>query len=202
MQEPIKEDYFKTITNPSSGEYKEKGSKFFGFAYPVRSLAEVKEKLDALKKEYYDARHFCFAYRINPENPELRSNDDGEPSNSAGMPIFNQLQSFEVWNTFIVVVRYFGGTKLGVPGLINAYKSAAADALENNTIIIEYITKPLRIKFPYKLMNDVARLIKDEELKIIQEEMGIEGGYALAVRKNNFDHIIKKLTSFHEIQIL
>jgi uncharacterized YigZ family protein len=202
MQQPIKEDFYKTLKTHSSGEYKEKGSKFLAFAYPVRSIEEVKGHLDALKKEFYDARHHCFGYRINPEKPQLRSNDDGEPSNSAGAPIFNQLQSFELWNVVVFVVRYFGGTKLGVSGLIHAYKEAAYDALNNNELITEYITTPLQIRFPYKLMNEVSRFIKDYELEIVEEQMGLEGGYLLAVRKNNFEMVLDKVATYHEIQIL
>lgn len=186
----------------SEGDYREKGSKFLAFAFPCSSVEEFKSELNLTKKKYHDARHWCFGFRINPESPEVRANDDGEPSNSAGMPIYNQLLSHELWNAGVVVVRYFGGTKLGVSGLINAYKSSASEALGNAVIRTQLITQELRIEFPYKLMNDISRLIKEEELQILAEEMHLNGGYKLAVRKNDLERIIEKISHFHEVKIL
>lgn len=201
MQEAIKEDHFKTLIGKSKGDYREKGSKFFGIAFHVDNVDDFKEELQNLKKEFHDARHWCFAYRINPEQPEIRANDDGEPSNSAGMPIYNQIQSFELWNVAIVVVRYFGGTKLGVSGLINAYKSSAQEALENGEIRTHYILKEIKIEFPYKLMNDISRLIKNENIQILGENMGILGGYTLGFPKNDANRIIQLIEVFHEVKI-
>lgn len=201
MQEALKEDYFKTLVSTSKGDYREKGSKFFSIAFPVDNLNDFKQELQNLKKEYHDARHWCFAYRINPEQPEIRANDDGEPSNSAGMPIYNQIQSFELWNVAIVVVRYFGGTKLGVSGLVNAYKTSAQEALQNAKIETQYLLKEIQIEFPYKLMNDVSRLIKNENIQILGENMGITGAYSLGFPKNDADRIIKLIEVFHEIKI-
>tara|TARA_R110002096_G_scaffold21043_7_gene68714 strand:- start:67733 stop:68341 length:609 start_codon:yes stop_codon:yes gene_type:complete len=201
MQEAIKEDHFKTLKNTSLGDYREKGSKFFAIAFPATTVDEFKDQLQKIKKEYHDARHWCFAYRINPEQPEIRANDDGEPSNSAGMPIYNQIQSFELWNVGIIVVRYFGGTKLGVSGLVNAYKTAAHEALEDGKIETQFILKEIKIEFPYKLMNDISRLIKNENINIIDENMGIKGGYTLGFPKNDAQRIIKLIEVFHEIKI-
>lgn len=201
MQEALKEDHFKTLVSESRGDYKEKGSKFFAIAFPVDHVDDFKEKLQKIKKEFHDARHWCFAYRINPEQPELRANDDGEPGNSAGMPIFNQIQSFEVWNTAIIVVRYFGGTKLGVSGLVNAYKLAAQEALQHAEIRTHYILREIKIEFPYKLMNDISRLIKNENIQILGENMGIKGAYTLGFPKNDAQRIIKLIEVFHEIKI-
>ncbi len=202
MQEPIKEDFFNALQTKGEGEFKDRGSKFLGFALPVSSVEEAKEQLDQLKKQYFDARHHCFAYRIEPEDPQIRANDDGEPNNSAGMPIFNQLQSAEVWNAMVVVIRYFGGTKLGVSGLVNAYKTAADLALKNSRKRIEYITETVKIRFPYKLTNEIMRLIKDEELDIISEDMHTDAGYTLGVRKSRAESVLERIKSYHEVAIL
>ncbi|MGB0176913.1 MAG: IMPACT family protein, partial [Owenweeksia sp.] len=175
---------------------------FLGFAIPVNSVEEAKVELDLLKKEYFDARHHCFAYCINPEDPQIRANDDGEPNNSAGMPIFNQLQSAEVWNALVVVIRYFGGTKLGVSGLINAYKNAAGMALEASQKRTEYIMENLKIRFPYKLTNTIMRLIKDEGVIIISEDMHTDAGYTLGVRKSKTQQVLEQINGYHEVVIL
>ena len=202
MHEPLKEDFFTALHSAGRGEFKDRGSKFLGFAFPVQTVEESKEKLDQLKKEFHDARHHCFAYRINPEDPQIRANDDGEPNNSAGMPIFNQIQSCEVWNVMVVVVRYFGGTKLGVSGLINAYKNAAALALDDAVKRTVYITETIRIRFPYKLTNDIMRLIKDHELDIVGEDMKADAGYTLGVRKSKAREVMDRIESYHEVVIL
>ncbi len=202
QEEAINEDHFFTIKKNGEGFYKEKGSKFLGYAYHVSSVDEVTEKLNELKAKYHDARHFCFAYRINPEKPEVRANDDGEPSNSAGAPIYNQILSHELWNCLVVVVRYFGGTKLGVSGLVGAYKEAASEALKNSKIVEEYLIEEILIKFPYSQMNDVMRIIKDMEVSIIKENMGLNGEYLLGVRKSDYQLLTEKLGAFHLIEIL
>ncbi len=202
QEEAINEDHFFTIKKNGEGLYKEKGSKFLGYAYHVNSVNDVSEILEELKAKYHDARHFCFAYRINPEKPEVRANDDGEPSNSAGAPIYNQILSNELWNCLVVVVRYFGGTKLGVSGLIGAYKEAASVALANAKIVEEYLVEEIRIKFPYSQMNDVMRIIKDMKVSIIEENMGLNGEYLLGVRKSDYQSLREKLSGFHLIEIL
>ena len=155
------EDTYLTISTISEGLYKEKGSKFLAFAIPVTSVSEVKTILEEKRKVYYDARHVCYAYLIGEESKESRSNDDGEPSGTAGKPILGAILSKQLTNVLIVVVRYFGGTKLGTSGLINAYREASFDALENNEIIEKTIETPIEINFDYISMNDVMKVIKE-----------------------------------------
>ncbi len=160
------QDSFLTISTQSEGLYKEKGSKFIAIALPVQSVDQVKEKLDGLRKEYYDARHHCYAYVLGHAGDEVRANDDGEPNHSAGDPILGQIKSRELTNTLVVVIRYFGGTKLGVSGLINAYKTSAAEALDANEILKKDITENITLRFPYDEMNEVMKLVKDLDLTI------------------------------------
>lgn len=157
---------YQTIKSISEGVYKEKGSKFFAYSHPVQSEDEVKELVKQYKKEYYDARHHCYAYILGAEKDRFRAADDGEPANSAGNPILGQIRSKELTNVMVMVVRYFGGTKLGVPGLINAYRSAAEDALNNAKIIIEEVFVPLNISFTYDKMDTIMKIIKTYDLKI------------------------------------
>lgn len=156
-------DTYKTIDAPAKGLYKDRGSRFIALAYPVKSAVDVKPILDSLRKEYHDARHHCYAYMLGAERIVWRANDDGEPSGSAGKPILGQINSAEITDVLIVVIRYFGGTLLGVSGLINAYRSAAADALANARIVERRVCITLHIMFPYIAMNDVMRVIKEEE---------------------------------------
>jgi len=160
------QDSFLTISSPSEGLYKEKGSKFIALAFPVESVDEVKDSLEGLRKEYYDARHHCYAYVLGHAGDEVRANDDGEPNHSAGDPILGQIKSKNLTNTLVVVIRYFGGTKLGVSGLITAYKTAAAEALDANQITQKDITENITLRFPYDEMNEVMKLVKDLDLKV------------------------------------
>lgn len=160
------QDSFLTIASQSEGLYKEKGSKFIAIAFPVESVEEVKEKLEGLRKEYYDARHHCYAYVLGHAGDEVRANDDGEPNHSAGDPILGQIKSKNLTNTLVVVIRYFGGTKLGVSGLIHAYKTAAAEALGESQILQKDITEHITLRFPYDEMNEVMKLVKDLDLKV------------------------------------
>ena len=171
-----------TISKTSTGEYKEKGSKFLAYAYPVKTVDEVKERLDALKKKYYDARHHCYAYILGAEGKEFRANDDGEPNHSAGDPILGQIRSAALTNTLIVVVRYFGGTKLGVGGLINAYKTAAEYAILNNEIVEIEVKVPLVLLFDYESTNEVMRLVKDFELDIVHQAFEMSCRMEVAVK--------------------
>ena len=155
------DDTFRTIKGPAEGLYKEKGSKFLAFAYPVRSVEEVKSHLDKLRKDYFDARHHCYAYILGATKEAWRANDDGEPSGTGGRPIYGQLLSADLTDTLIVVVRYFGGILLGASGLANAYKVAARDAIEHAEIIERTIDIRYRLQFEYALMNDVMRIIKE-----------------------------------------
>jgi uncharacterized YigZ family protein len=157
-------DQYRTIQEASRGLFRDRGSKFIALAYPVTNPEQVKEIVDSLKKEFHDARHHCYAYMIGPERVVWRVNDDGEPSGSAGKPILGQINSGELTDILIVVVRYFGGTLLGVSGLINAYRSAAADAISNSTVITRMVTASITLTFPYLVLNDVMRVLKDESV--------------------------------------
>lgn len=164
-------DKFKTITSASEVHlYKIKNSKFFGFAFPVTSEEEIKGCINKIKKEYYDARHWCYAWRLGVDPIRYRANDDGEPSNTAGQPILGQLQSFEVTNVLLVVVRYFGGVKLGVGGLISAYRTTAQECLETCSIIEKRVTDITEFHFQYPLMNEVMRKVKQHQFQIINQD--------------------------------
>lgn len=164
-------DHYKSVQGISRGEYKEKGSKFIGLSYPVQSEEEVRNILTDLKKEYHDARHYCFAYVIGTENVVVRSSDDGEPSNSAGKPILTQIEIRELRNILVVVIRYFGGTLLGVGGLINAYKTAASEALENAKIITQVIKQRYSLIFHYPQMNSVMSLVKEPGINVVSKNL-------------------------------
>jgi len=160
-------DNFKTLAS-FSGEhlYKIKNSKFFSYGYPVTSVEEIKEHIIQIKKKHYQARHWCYAWRLGTDPIQYRANDDGEPANTAGQPILGQLQSFDVTNTLIIGVRYFGGVKLGVGGLISAYRNSALECLENSEIVIQLITDTTELRFEYPLMNEVMRKVKQHDITI------------------------------------
>jgi uncharacterized YigZ family protein len=197
---------FKTIQSPAEGLYKEKGSKFLAFSYPVTSEIEVKEKLDQLKKEYYDARHHCFAYVLGADRTRFRAVDDGEPNHSAGDPILGQIKSRQLTNVLVVVVRYFGGVKLGVGGLISAYKLAAEDALNKCTVIQEEVTDLLTLEFDYNETPEVMRLVKDFDLKILQQDFTSNSklvlGYRIAISEKLFEKIKLLNATGHLIVVL
>ncbi|WP_445712891.1 IMPACT family protein [Flavobacterium sp.] len=195
-------DTYKTINLPSEEVlFKEKNSKFFGYAYPVTTEEEIKEIIEQLRKVHFSARHWCYAYQIGTEKIQYRANDDGEPNNSAGMPIYGQIQSFEVTNILIVVVRYFGGVKLGVGGLISAYKAAAQMALENASIIEKTINKHFVISFGYANMNKVMRIIKEKNLQIISQKMEMDCEIEIAIRKKNVQNLLDTFESLYEIKL-
>lgn len=164
------EDTYKTIVNKSEGIYREKGSKFIALAYPVKTESEIKEILATLRKEYFDARHHCYAYRLGWDYSAYRINDDGEPSGTAGKPIYGQLLSNELTNILIVVIRYFGGVKLGVSGLINAYKTAAIEAISAANIITNNVQDIMDISFGYEMMNKVMAILKSDGIQIEKTE--------------------------------
>ena len=196
-------DLYKTINFPSEEVLlKEKNSKFFGYAFPVTSEEEVKEILDRLRKEHFSARHWCYAYQIGTEKIQYRANDDGEPNNSAGMPIYGQIQSFEVTNVLIVVVRYFGGVKLGVGGLISAYKIAAQMALENAPIVEKTINKHFVISFGYAHMNKVMRIIKEKNLQIVSQKMEMDCEIEISIRKKNVQNLLDTFESLYELKLI
>jgi uncharacterized YigZ family protein len=178
------DDTYRTIAAPSEGLYKEKGSKFLAFAYPVRTTDEVKAHLDELRKQYFDARHHCYAYILGPNKDAYRANDDGEPSGTGGRPIHGQLLSADITDTLIVVVRYFGGILLGASGLANAYKTAARDAIDHAQIIEKTIDVRYRLSFEYALMNDVMRIIKDFDLKPENQHFDLDCTLELSVRQS------------------
>ena len=195
-------DTYKTIANPSEEVlYKEKNSKFFGYAFPVCSQEEIKTNLEFLKKQHFGAVHFCYAYQIGNEKIEFRANDDGEPSNSAGMPIYGQIQSFELTNILIVVVRYFGGTKLGVGGLISAYKTTAQMTLEAAEIIDKTIDVNFNISFDYKNINKVMRIIKEKKLIVFSQKMELNCEIEITTRKKNAEGIFDIFKGLFEITI-
>ncbi len=195
-------DTYKTIIKASKEVlFKDKNSKFFGYAFPVSSEDNVKSILEKIKKQHHSARHWCYAYQLGTENISYRANDDGEPNNSAGMPIYGQIQSFDVTNVLVVVVRYFGGVKLGVGGLINAYKTAAQLALESSKIITRTINKTYLIKFDYKNMNKVMRVIKEKQLKIIDQKLELDCQIQISVRKKDSETIFEIFENLFEIEI-
>ena len=161
---------FLTIKSIGKGIYKEKGSKFFAFAYPVSSEPEIKERIASLKSEYFDARHHCFAWILGPEKKQFRAFDDGEPNHSAGDPILGQIRSRNLTNVLVVVVRYFGGTKLGVGGLIAAYKSAAEDALNNSPIVEQEVTERITLSYDYSITAEVMKIVKDFDMAIVAQD--------------------------------
>lgn len=196
-------DTYKTILKPSPETlYKDRNSKFYGYAYPIENEIEVKEYISFLKKHHHQARHWCYAYVLGKEYEQYRANDDGEPSNSAGAPIYGQLQSYDVTNVLIVVVRYFGGTKLGVSGLINAYRSSAQLALERADIKLKTIDIPFSIKFEYPLLNKAMRLIKDYEVIIINQKMELHCVFDLAIRRKESKKVIEAFEKTYGINLI
>ena len=197
-------DTYNTILKPSPEVlFKDKNSKFYGYVFPVIDEEDVKYRIAELKKLHHSARHWCYAYQIGVfENDRaFRANDDGEPNNSAGMPIYGQILSFDVTNVLVVVVRYFGGTKLGVSGLINAYKTAAQMALEASEIVNKTIDVRFIITFEYKTMNLVMRTIKEKNLDIIDQNLNLNCQITISVRLKDAKSVFEIFSGFHEIEI-
>ena len=195
------EDTYHMPTNNSEGLYKEKGSKFIAYAFPVFSEEDVKERLEEIRKKEYAARHHCYAYTLHPDKSALRANDDGEPANTAGKPILGQIQSKDLTNILIIVVRYFGGVKLGVGGLITAYRAAAADALENISIEKRFVKEIYEVAFQYPQMNEVMRLVKDKSLEVVNQDFQIDCKLIFAIRKSQADAIVAAFKKNHELTI-
>lgn len=196
-------DTYKSISTPAQGVYKDKGSKFLSFAFPVQSEEDIKPIVDSLKKEYYDARHHCFAYRIGQFGQIWRANDDGEPPSTAGRPILGQLLSNDISDILVVVVRYFGGIKLGVPGLIKAYKSATTDVLTNAEIITKIASRRITLNFDYFAMNDVMKKLKEFNITPLRQEFDNECKIVLEIRlseRENFVEAIQKYSTITEEQ--
>ncbi|WP_299064133.1 YigZ family protein [uncultured Polaribacter sp.] len=196
-------DIYKTIEKPSIETlFKEKGSKFFGYAFPVFSEEDVKKRIEELKKKHHAARHWCYAYQLGIEKIRFRVNDDGEPNNSAGLPIYGQIQSFKVTNILIVSVRYFGGTKLGVGGLITAYKTSAQITLQAASIIEKTINIYFKLTFDYDVMNVVQRIIKEINIEITHQKLEMNCEYSISVRKKNADLIFNKFNKLYKVDII
>ncbi len=194
----MKEDEYKTIEAPTEAIYTEKRSKFLAFAIPVRTKDEIKAHVEAFQKKYYDARHVCYSYMLGPEYNDFRANDNGEPSGTAGKPILGQINSNELTDILIVVVRYFGGVKLGTSGLIVAYRTAAAAAIEKAKIIVKTVDLDIEFTFEYPFMNDVMKVIKDLEPEIISQQFDMDCVMTLRIRKEIMPQLrarLEKVTS-------
>ena len=195
-------DIFKTIKSASEETlFKDKNSKFYGFAFPVNNEDQVKNELEKVKKIHPNAGHHCYAYQIGVEDIIYRANDDGEPNNSAGMPIYGQIQSFDITNVLIVVVRYFGGTKLGVSGLINAYRSSAKITIESSEIIEKIVEVYFKIIFDYDMMSKVLRILKEKNIEIIQQKLELNCEYIIAVRKKESKSILEFFKNLYKVEI-
>ncbi len=195
-------DTYKTISTPSEETlFKDKNSKFFGYAFPVTTEEEIKEHIEVLKKKHHSARHHCYAWQLGTEQIQFRANDDGEPSNSAGQPIYGQIQSFDVTNILIVSVRYFGGIKLGVGGLINAYKTSAQITLEASDIVERIIEVNFELRFAYDMMNNVQRVIKEKQLRVVKQVLEIDCKYIIATRKKDANMIFEIFENMYKVDV-
>lgn len=188
----ITDDTYKTIEKQGEGIYTEKRSKFLAFAIPVTTIEQVKEQVDAYQKKYYDARHVCYAYRLGERGEQERSNDNGEPSGTAGKPILGQIHSKELTNVLVIVVRYFGGVKLGTSGLIVAYRLAAAEALEAVPHIEKTINSEITLRFSYPLLNDVLRIVKEEAPKVVEQVFDNECVVRLSMRLSRMPRLVER----------
>ena len=193
-------DIYKTIEKPCKGVYKEKGSKFISYAYPVYNEEEIKEHVKELKEEYYDARHHCFAWQLGTDGLRYRANDDGEPSGTAGKPIYGQLRSMELTNILVVVVRYFGGTKLGVPGLIHAYKEATIDVINNGVIVEKTINDVYNVYFDYFVMNDIMKIVKEEKLDIVNQQFDLSCNIEFSLRKSEVEKVVQRFNKIDSVK--
>lgn len=192
---------YRTITNTPVSDFRDRGSKFFGFAYPVQDVEQVKEKVKALKKEHPKAVHHCYAFRIGTDGTLYRANDDGEPSGSAGKPILGQIDSAGLTDVLVVVVRYFGGSLLGVPGLINAYKTATAEALAQADVVERWIEEKLTLTFDYPAMNDVMHLLKQSEATIYKQDLQLFCEVTAGIRKQHAGSYISKLREIRGVEV-
>lgn len=192
-------DTYLTLARISEGLYKEKGSKFLAFAIPVSDVEEIKEILKEKRKEYHDARHVCFAYVMGEKGEETRANDDGEPSGTAGKPMLGTLVSKGVTNVLLVVVRYFGGTKLGTSGLINAYREACLDALEQNEVVEKIVESRCGIQFEYPFLNDVMRIVKEENATIVSQNFDNDCTMRISIRKRDEEKLRSRLSKVERL---
>lgn len=198
----IQEDTYKTIIGVAEGLYTEKRSKFIAIAIPVHTVEEIKQHLDIYQKKYYDARHVCYAYMLGHERKDFRANDNGEPSGTAGKPILGQINSNGLTDILIVVVRYFGGIKLGTSGLIVAYKAAAAEAIANATIIEKTVDDEIAVAFEYPFMNDVMRIVKEEEPEILEQSYDMDCLMKLRIRRSMMGKLRARLEKVETARII
>lgn len=194
-------DYYQTLAAPGEGLYKEKGSKFLSFAFPVSDEDGVKAELEVLRKRYYDARHHCYAYVLGEEQ-RFRAYDDGEPNHSAGDPILGQIRSRELTNTLVVVVRYFGGTKLGVGGLVQAYKTAAALALDKAPLQTVALKDTFRFRFAYRHTSDVMRLVSKHHLEVVEKDFGEDCRITVQAERGQYDQVAEDLSVISSVSII
>ncbi len=192
---------YKTIRNRSAGIFKDRGSKFLAFAFPVSTEDHIKEIIDNLRREYHDARHHCYAWRLGADLEHFRANDDGEPSGTAGRPVLGQIQKYELTDILIVVVRYFGGTLLGTGGLINAYRSAATDALEQAEIIRMDVKERYEVKFPYSAMNDVMKVLKEEQAHQLSQDFDMDCSILVTIPLERSDRLTGRLGGIEQVKI-
>lgn len=192
---------YKTISKQSEGLYKEKGSKFISYAIPVKDVDEIKLILDEYRKQYYDARHVCYAYMLGAEREEFRANDDGEPSGTAGRPILGQINSFELTDILIIVIRYFGGILLGTSGLITAYKEAAREAILQAEIVEIIVKERFKLHFGYDLMNEVMRIFKEYEPEVISSDMQYTCKFEVEIAKAKSEEFFGKLEKIYGVEI-
>ncbi len=195
-------DTYKTITAPAEGLYTEKRSKFIAMALPVRTLDEIKEHLEKYQKQYYDARHVCYAYMLGHERKDFRANDNGEPSGTAGKPILGQINSNELTDILVVVVRYFGGIKLGTSGLIQAYKAAAAEAITAAEVIEKTVDDEVEVAFEYPFMNDVMRIVKEEEPQIVSQSYDMDCLMRLRIRRSLMPRLRDRLEKVETLRFV
>ena len=196
------DDLYKTITTPSiETVFKDRNSKFYGYAFPVNEETSIKDFLEFLRKKHHTARHFCYAWQLGTESVRFRANDDGEPSNSAGMPIYGQIQSFDVTNILVVSVRYFGGTKLGVGGLISAYRASARLTLESSAIQEKTIDDSFQLNFQYDLMSKVLRILKENSITIKRQKLELDCEMIIAVRKSHTQKVVKIFETLYKVEI-
>jgi uncharacterized YigZ family protein len=187
------DDTFKTISKPSEGIFRDKGSRFFAYLYPIQSEAEIKDIIAELKSLHPKASHHCWAIRLSLDRSIFRLNDDGEPSGTAGRPILNTLLSFDLTNVIAVVIRYFGGTLLGIPGLINAYKTATIDAIQASEIIVKTVDLVFKIEFSHSVMNEVMKVVKEENIKIFNQSFDLSCTFNLEIRQSQVNIVINRL---------
>jgi uncharacterized YigZ family protein len=196
------DDSYQTIEAPAEGFFKDRGSKFYGYAYPINSEEDTKPLLTILREVHPKAVHHCYAYRLGLDRNQYRANDDGEPSGSAGRPILNTLYSKDLTNILVVVVRYFGGSLLGVPGLINAYKTATEEAIAQATVVTKYVCDEYEVLFPYEAMNDVMKMVKSNNLEVVEQVFEMDCKLVLLIRKTMLNQLVPAFEDIEKVEVV